>query len=68
MRHCSLAGLMLVALLTSACTSRQMYDSAAGWRHHECDKILDEAARARCTETASKDYDTYRKERDQPPQ
>lgn len=68
MRLCSLAGLMLVAFLTSACASRQMYDSAAGWRHHECDKILDEAARARCTETASKDYDTYRKERDQPPQ
>lgn len=68
MRLCSLAGLMLVALLTSACTTRQMYDSAAGWRRHECDKILDEAARARCMETASKDYDTYRKEQAQPPQ
>ena len=68
MRLFSLAGLMLVALLASACTSRQMYDSAAGWRHHECDKLLGDAARARCIETASKDYDTYRKEQDQPPQ
>jgi hypothetical protein len=68
MRLCVLTGLMHVAVLTSACTSQQMYDSAAGWRHHECDKLLDDAARARCIETASKDYDTYRKEQDQLPQ
>jgi len=62
MRLCSIACLTLVTMVMTACTSRQMYDSAAGWRRTECNKLLEDAARARCMETAGKDYDTYRKE------
>lgn len=62
MRIHAVCGLVLAALLTSGCTGRQVYDSAAGWRQSECDKLLDDAARAKCMETANKDYDRYRKE------
>lgn len=54
--------LMLFASLASGCTSRQVYDSAAGWRQSECNKIIENDARAKCMETANKDYDRYRKD------
>ena len=62
MRVYLLCSVMLAALPITGCTGRQVYDSAAGWRQSECNKILDDAARAKCMETASKDYDRYRKE------
>lgn len=57
--------LLALALALTGCTSRQVYQSAAGWRQNECQKILEDAERARCMESANKDYDTYRKEKDQ---
>lgn len=62
MRAIRACGLLLIALLSGACTERQLYDSAAGWRQSECNKILDDAARTRCMETANQDYDRYRKQ------
>jgi hypothetical protein len=61
--------ILLVALLAAAvaqagCSGRQIYDSAYGWRVHECQKILDDAERARCMQTANTDYDTYKKQKD----
>ena len=47
-----------------ACSSRQIYNAGAGWRQNECQKILEGAERARCLESAGKDYDTYSRERD----
>jgi hypothetical protein len=57
---------LIAALLLAlaACSDRQLYQSAAGWRQNECQKILENAERARCLEAANKDYDSYRKERD----
>jgi len=57
-----LIGASLLAL--AACSGRQIYQSAAGWRQNECQRILENAERARCLESANKDYDSYRKERD----
>lgn len=58
-----MCGLILLSMLVaSGCSGRQIYQSAAGWRLNECQKILDDGARARCVEQANKDYDTYRKE------
>jgi hypothetical protein len=48
----------------AGCSGRQIYQSAAGWRQNECQKILDGAERARCLDSANKDYDTYSKERE----
>jgi hypothetical protein len=53
--------LVLALLLLAACTSRQIYNSAAGWRQNECQKILENDERARCMQTANKDYDSYKK-------
>ncbi|HVY04905.1 MAG TPA: hypothetical protein VHB46_02910 [Burkholderiales bacterium] len=52
-----------IAGLAAGCTSRQIYQSAAGWRQNECQKILESADRAQCMDSANKDYDTYSKER-----
>lgn len=54
----------LLTLLVAGCTGRQIYDSAAGWRQNECQKILESAERARCMENANKDYDSYKKAKD----
>jgi Flp pilus assembly protein TadD len=56
---------VIAALLfaLAACSGRQVYQSALGWRQGECQKMLDSAERARCMESAGKDYDTYSKER-----
>jgi hypothetical protein len=50
-------------LALAGCSGRQIYQSAAGWRMNECQKILDDAERARCLQSANKDYDTYKKEK-----
>jgi len=61
--------LILVSMLVLAgCSSRQIYQSAAGWRMNECQKILEDAERARCMEQANKDYDAYSKERNASPE
>jgi hypothetical protein len=51
------------AIAVGGCSSRQIYQSAAGWRLNECQKILDDTERAQCMEEANKDYDTYSKEK-----
>lgn len=71
MRWCGsrMRGLVLLSILVaSGCSGRQIYQSAAGWRLNECQKILDDGERARCVQQANKDYDTYRKEGDAAPQ
>ena len=49
----SIFSLLIPALALAACTGRQVYESAAGWRQIECQKTLDDADRARCMETAN---------------
>jgi hypothetical protein len=51
-------------LLLAACSGKQIYESAAGWRQNECQKVLESAERTRCMEAASKDYDSYSREKD----
>ena len=53
--------------MLSGCSARQLYQSAAGWRQNECQKIMETAERARCKAQANKDYDTYKKEKDASP-
>ncbi|MGZ8252389.1 MAG: hypothetical protein ACXWT7_08590 [Methylophilaceae bacterium] len=57
-----LATVCLALICLQACTGQQMYNSAQGARQNECRKILDNAARDRCFETADKQYDQYSKE------
>lgn len=61
-----LASLAGVLFLVSGCTGREIYQSGLGWRQNECQKVLDAAERARCMETANKDYDSYDKEKTAP--
>jgi hypothetical protein len=62
-----LAPALACMVAMAGCSDRQIYQSAAGWRINECQKILEDAARARCLESANKDYDTYKKQRDSTP-
>ncbi len=61
------AGFLGAMLLLGACTSRQVYDAGAGWRQNECNKSIDAGERARCMETATRDYDAYRKQESSAP-
>ena len=66
MNFSSSRGLVLIVLsivVVAGCSGRQIYQSAAGWRQNECQKILEYGERARCMQQADKDYDTYSKER-----
>lgn len=60
----TLAALTVLSGLLAACSGQQMYDSAAGWRQQECDRITDAAERGRCLETAHLEYERYRRERE----
>lgn len=60
----TLAVLTVLSGLLAACSGQQMYDSAAGWRQQECDRITDAAERGRCLETANLEYERYRRERE----
>ena len=61
--------LMAVSVLVLAgCSARQTYQFATGWRQNECQKILEDAERARCMKEASKDYDTYSREKNVSPE
>ena len=59
--------ILVCALGLAACSGRQLYESAAGWRQNECQKILESADRARCMETATKEYDAYSRQKDAAP-
>lgn len=58
------AALAVLTGLLAGCSGQQMYDSAAGWRQQECNRITDAAERSRCLETANLEYERYRRERD----
>jgi hypothetical protein len=60
----TLTVLNVLSGLLAACSGQQMYDSAAGWRQQECDRITDAAERSRCLETANLEYERYRRERE----
>jgi hypothetical protein len=53
---------LLAAMLLSACSSEQLYDSAQGWRENECMKILDTPRRERCLKQARQSHDEYKKQ------
>lgn len=41
MRHALLLACLAASALTSACTSRQAYDTGQAWQRNECGKIVD---------------------------
>jgi hypothetical protein len=45
-----------------ACTDRQLYNNAQGWRENECNKILDTPRRERCMKEARQSHEEYRKQ------
>ena len=57
-------GIFALTCVLAGCSSRQVYDGAAGWRQNECDRIVDAAERSRCLDTANLEYERYRRERD----
>ncbi|MEO8007950.1 MAG: hypothetical protein ABI728_05450 [Betaproteobacteria bacterium] len=66
MKFSNSRGLVLMVLsigVVAGCSGRQIYQSAAGWRQNECQKILEDGERARCMQQANKDFDTYSRER-----
>lgn len=60
----SIVVMVLAAVLLASCSSRQVYDSAQGWRQNECNKIVDPDKQRACLEEADKSYDAYKKEKD----
>ena len=60
-RGARVAALLLAAWLGAGCTSKEIYDAAAGWRRNECNKIGDTERRERCIkEEADRSYEAYR--------
>lgn len=57
------ATLGVLVLLLSACTGRQVYDSAQGWRQSECNREVDAQKRQLCLDEAAKSYDSYESQR-----
>ncbi|MEK7884703.1 hypothetical protein [Methyloversatilis sp. NSM2] len=57
-------GIFALTCVLAGCSSRQVYDGAAGWRQNECDRIVDATERSRCLDTANLEYERYRRERD----
>lgn len=55
---------LLAAALSSlvACTDRQLYNNAQGWREAECNRILDTPRRERCMKEARQSHEEYRKQ------
>jgi hypothetical protein len=51
---------LLAVWLAVACSSKEIYDAAAGWRRNECYKIGDPDQRERCMKEADRPYDAYR--------
>lgn len=58
-----IAAIAVLTCVLAGCSSRQVYDSAAGWRQNECDRIVDAAERSRCLDTANLEYERYQRER-----
>ena len=54
MRYPLMLACVAAATLTSACTSRQAYDSGQAWQRNECQ---------RCMGSASTSYDSYQRQR-----
>lgn len=55
--------IVVTALLLSACSHQQMYDSFADAREDHCD-TLDEYAREHCLQQAQMPYQDYQRERE----
>jgi hypothetical protein len=47
------------ACALAACSSRELYNSAASVRQQECNKMMDRDERERCMRTATRTYDEY---------
>lgn len=58
-----IAAIAVLTCVLASCSSRPVYDSAAGWRQNECDRIVDAAERSRCLDTANLEYERYQRER-----
>jgi hypothetical protein len=53
----------LAAVLLTACSSQQVYDSSQGWRQNECNKLLDPDKQRACLEQADKSYRDYQQQK-----
>jgi hypothetical protein len=56
--------LILVIIVLYGCTERMVYEGARGKQRHECMK-MPETERDRCLEETSKEYDEYKREREE---
>lgn len=63
MRYTLMLACVAAATLTSACSSRQAYDSGQAWQRNECGRIADTQERQRCMGSASTSYDSYQRQR-----
>lgn len=63
MRHLIILACLATAVSTTACSSRQAYDSGQAWQRNECGRIPDTQERQRCMNSASTSYDTYQRQR-----
>lgn len=57
------AAVGVLVLLLVACSGRQVYDAAQGWRQSECNHEVDAQERQHCLDEAAKTYDRYERQR-----
>ncbi len=54
-----------VLMLSSGCSSQQLYATGQAYQRNQCYKIPDDAGRESCLERAGKSYDEYKRETDE---
>jgi len=53
------------ACALAACSSRELYNSAAGARQHECSKLMNRDEQDRCMRSATRTYEEYEQSKKQ---
>lgn len=53
---------LLVFLLLTGCTSRQLYESGQAYQRNQCQQLPDAGERARCLGQTPASYEAYRRE------
>jgi hypothetical protein len=55
----------MAALSVAACSSQQLYNSAAGLRQQECNRMLNRDERERCLTSADRSHEEYEQRKKQ---
>jgi hypothetical protein len=56
--------IFFVLTFISGCSSQQAYSTGQAYQRNECNKINDNAERARCMDAANKTFEEYKRQKE----